>query len=430
LTDGRSASRLNRSAVRPRVGIFGNLGSGNIGNDASMEAVLRYFRSHHPGAILDAMCGGASDVATRYGIPAIPLYWYQTHDKRASGVQPIVLKVLGKGADVFRTAAWVRRHDVVIVPGMGVLEASLPLRPWGFPYAMFLLCVFGRLFGTKVALVSVGAGAIRQRLTRRLFDWAARLAFYRSYRNHESRDAMRQRGLDTARDPVYPDLAFYLPAPPPDAGDPRIVCVGVMAYYGSNDDRRNADQIYSSYVAVMKAFVRWLVDSGRKVRLIVGDTNGSDNKVVQEILADLRESRPGLGRSDVIAQPVISFADVMQAIQPAGSVVSIRFHNVLCALKLCKPTIAISYSAKHDALMTDMGLPEFRQPVRALDVELLIREFTGLQSRSEQVRQKLTELNARNERLLENQFTELSAALFPAGKPAQRPTEYRPAASG
>jgi polysaccharide pyruvyl transferase WcaK-like protein len=241
---------------------------------------------------------------------------------------------------------------------------------------------------------------------------------------------MRQRGLDTARDPVYPDLAFYLPAPPPDAGDPRIVCVGVMAYYGSNDDRRNADQIYSSYVAVMKAFVRWLVDSGRKVRLIVGDTNGSDNKVVQEILADLRESRPGLGRSDVIAQPVISFADVMQAIQPAGSVVSIRFHNVLCALKLCKPTIAISYSAKHDALMTDMGLPEFRQPVRALDVELLIREFTGLQSRSEQVRQKLTELNARNERLLENQFTELSAALFPAGKPAQRPTEYRPAASG
>jgi polysaccharide pyruvyl transferase WcaK-like protein len=430
LTAGGLACGLEQSAAQPRIGMFGNLGSGNIGNDASMEAVLRYFRSDHPGAVLDAMCGGATDVSARYGIPAIPLYWYQKLDKRVSGVPPILLKVLGKGADVFRTAAWVRRHDVVIVPGMGVLEASLPLRPWGFPYAMFLLCVFGRLFGTKVALVSVGAGAIRQRLTRRLLNWAARLAFYRSYRDPESREAMQQRGLDTTRDPVYPDLAFYLRPPPLDAGDPRIVCVGVMAYYGSNDDRRDAGEIYSSYVAAMKAFVRWLVDTGRQVRLIVGDTNGSDNNVVAEILADLRGSRPDLDRSGVIPQPVTCFADVMRAIQPAGSVVAIRFHNVLGALRLCKPTIAISYSAKHDALMTDMGLPGFCRRVRTLDVELLIRQFTELQGRSGQIRQTLTELNARNERLLQDQFTELSAALFPAGGPARRPAAYRTAASG
>ena len=55
MTAGKSAGRLKRSAAPPRVGLFGNLGSGNIGNDASMEAVLRYFRSHHPGAILDAI---------------------------------------------------------------------------------------------------------------------------------------------------------------------------------------------------------------------------------------------------------------------------------------------------------------------------------------------------------------------------------------
>ena len=69
-----------------------------------------------------------------------------------------------------RTASWVRRHDVVIVPGAGVLEASLPLWPWGMPYAMFLLSASGRLFGTKVALVSVGAGIINQRATRWLFQ--------------------------------------------------------------------------------------------------------------------------------------------------------------------------------------------------------------------------------------------------------------------
>jgi len=430
LTAGKSAGKLEPSAAPLRVGIFGNLGSGNIGNDASMEAVLRYFSSDHPSAILDAMCGGASEVTARYGIPAIPLYWYHLHDKWVSGLRAILLKVLGKAADVFRTAAWVRRHDVVIVPGMGVLEASLPLRPWGFPYAMFLLALFGRLFGTKVALVSVGAGDINQRLTRLLFDWAAKLAFYRSYRNPGSRDAMQRRGLDTTRDPVYPDLAYYLPAPPAEAGDARIVCVGVMAYYGSNDDRQNAAEIYSSYVAGMKDFVRWLADNGRQVRLIVGDTNGSDYKVVQEILADLRESRPDLDRSRVVASPVSSFADVMQAIQPAGTVVAVRFHNILAALKLCKPTIAISYSAKHDALMADTGLPGFCVPVGALDLQLLIRQLEELENCSERVRQSLTELNGRNERLLREQFTELSTALFPPGKPAGRSAAYRPAASG
>ena len=72
---------------------------------------------------------------------------------------------LGIFVDAYRTCAWVRRHDVVIVPGMGVLEATLPLRPWRTPYLMFLTCLSGRVFGTRVALVSVGANVIKQQLT-------------------------------------------------------------------------------------------------------------------------------------------------------------------------------------------------------------------------------------------------------------------------
>src|SRR5262249_18379550 len=34
----------------PRVGLFGKLGAGNIGNDASMESVLSYLRDHQPQA--------------------------------------------------------------------------------------------------------------------------------------------------------------------------------------------------------------------------------------------------------------------------------------------------------------------------------------------------------------------------------------------
>ena len=67
-----------------------------------------------------------NDCKPQYGIDAVPLQSYRERAEKASRGRAIVLKVLGKGIDAFRTAAWTRRHDVVIVPGMGVLETSLP----------------------------------------------------------------------------------------------------------------------------------------------------------------------------------------------------------------------------------------------------------------------------------------------------------------
>jgi len=405
-------SKSKRADAPPRVGLFGKLGAGNIGNDASMESVLNYLRTSHPDAIVDAMCTGPAEVSSRYGIDAIPVFWHHKFEEPTSSVYGIALKVLGKGIDVFRTASWARRHDAVIIPGAGVLEASLPLLPRGFPYSMFLVCASGKLFGTKVALVNVGAGAVKQRTTRWLFNSAARLAYFRSYRDPGAREAMRKRGLDVSKDHVYPDLAFALPAPPYEAGDPQTVCLGVMAYYGTNDDRQHADEIYATYVAGMKRFVRWLVDDGRRVRLLVGDTNGSDDGVVQEILADMAAYRPDLDPSTVMPEKVASFADVMEVMQPVGSVVAIRYHNILCAVRLCKPTISIGYSPKHDVLMTDMGLDDFREAVSSLDVDELIQRFIELETRSADLRQKMMARNATKGEQLEEGFAELSAALF------------------
>jgi polysaccharide pyruvyl transferase WcaK-like protein len=408
--------RRGQPTAAPRVGLFGLLGTGNIGNDASMESVLRYLRAEHGDAILDAMCKGPEHVRVHYGIEAIPLHWSQKYEQRTSGVTALALRVLGRGLDAFRTVSWVRRHDVVIVPGMGVLEATIPLRAWQTPYAMFLLCASGRIFGTKVALVSVGANVMNQRLTRWLFNWAARLAFYRSYRDIGSREAMRQRGLDTTRDPIYPDLVFSIPAPPYDPGDAQTVGVGVMAYRGTNDDRRQADDIYASYVEKMSFFVWWLVDSGRRVRLFVGDT--SDDCALQEILANLQTHRPDLEPGWVVAEHATSFAELTRAMEPVGTVVATRYHNVICALKLSKPTISLGYAAKNIAVMADAGLSEFCQFTNQLDVDLLIKQFTELENRSAQLRQKIAERNMTNARLLDDQFATLSIVLFKEVAPA------------
>ncbi|MFF1443075.1 polysaccharide pyruvyl transferase family protein [Streptomyces sp. NPDC058295] len=390
-----------------RVGVFGLLGSGNLGNDGSLEAVLGYLRAAHPEAAVDALCGGPEAVTTRFGIPATRLHWYRGEYRTASRAGAIGGKGLGKLVDVFRTAAWVRRHDVVIVPGMGVLEATLPLRPWGFPYSLFLLCATGRLFGTRVALVGVGAAAIGNRPTRTLVRWSARLATYRSYRDALSRDAMRAMGVDTARDEVYPDLAFALPtpqasAPPPVPGP---VCVGVMDFHGGDDDRARAEEIHRRYLDGTTRFVRALVEDGRAVRLLTGDE--CDAAVVAAIL-------DAVDSPLVTAAEAASLADLMKEIAAADTVVATRYHNLVCALKVGTPTLALSYAAKSDALMAQMGLGAYCHPAREVDADRLLEQFRAVEKQSAELRRTLTERNLAAARRLQHQFTALTAALFPA----------------
>ena len=421
MTSLRAATkRTGAKAVAPRVGLAGLLGSGNLGNDGSLEAMFAYLAAQHSDATVDCMCSGPDEITTRYGVPATRLRWAATDTAGPPGVMALAAKglkaPLGIIIDAFRTASWVRRHDVVIVPGTGVLEATIAVRPWHTPYSMFLVCASGRLFGTKVALVSVGAAEVRQPLMRWLITSAARLAYYRSYRDTFSRDAMRRMGLDTSEDAVYPDLAFALRPPrgvPVAAG---TVGVGVMDYYGGNDDRQQADQLRAFYVENMKSFVLWLVEHGRVVRMFTTDVH--DERIMHEVIAALRAHRPELGPSQLIAEPVPGLDELLRQIASVDTVIASRYHGVLYALKLAKPTLAIGYAAKFGALMAEMGLAEFCQSAASVDAGRLTEQFMDLESRSPQLRQAMTERTAANARLLDHQFTTLSALLFRTAAPA------------
>ena len=261
--------------------------------------------------------------------------------------------MLGKGIDAYRVASWVRKHDAVIAPGAGVLEVTLPVGPWWYPYAMFLVSVSGRVTGTKVAMVSVGAREAGQRLTRRFVTTAAKLAFYCSYRDTGSYDAMRRAGVDVTNDHVYPDLAFALPVPPAP-GRPADRRGGYHGLLRQNEDREQETEVHASYVEKMKHFVRWLA----------GTATGSGCSPVttcgtvpwwRRSWTTCGPTRPRTPTS-AVADAVTSLEALMREMARVGTVVGIRYHNLVCALKLGKPTVSLSYASKHDFLMADMGL--------------------------------------------------------------------------
>jgi polysaccharide pyruvyl transferase WcaK-like protein len=97
-------------------------------------------------------------------------------------------------------------------------------------------------------------------------------------------------------------------------------------------------------------------------------------------------------------------------------VVATRYHNVICALKLCKPTISLGYSEKFRPLMASMGLSDFVQFAYEMDFDRLIEQFKDLTGRQVELQQTMAERNEANRLSLARQFDELSAALFPGAR--------------
>ena len=301
-----------------RVGLFGRLGSGNLGNDATLEAVLAHLARDRADAALDAMSSSPEQVRAQYGFPAIHLHWL--HSGTSVRWRPAALLLtavrigVGLVVDTWRTARWVRGHDIVIVPGMGVLEATLPVRPWQLPWSLFLLSAFGRVFRTQVALVCVGASPIPRGANRWLLTMATRLASYRSFRDEYSRDVMRRMGVDTREDPVYADLVFSLPAPEATA-DPATVAVGVMAWYGADADQEAPQDVHEAYLTTISEFIAWLLRTGHRVRLLVGDA--VDEAVAQAIVRDQLARTPNADASALSFEPVSDFTSLLR--QVAGN---------------------------------------------------------------------------------------------------------------
>ncbi len=186
---------------------------------------------------------------------------------------------------------------------------------------------------------------------------------------------------------------------------PGTVCVGVMDFHGGNDDRARADEIYSRYLGGTIRFVRTLVEEGRPVRLLTGDR--CDETVVAAILEAVDSPL-------VTAAEPTSLDDLMNEMVAADTVVAVRYHNLICALKTGTPALALSYAAKSDALMERMGLGAFCHPAREVDADRLLEQFRALEKRAPELRQTLTERNQAAARQLDDQFSSLTAAVFPA----------------
>lgn len=401
--DGKAVALL---PARPRIALFGQFGSGNVGNDASLDAMIRGLGARLPLAEFIIVCSGPAEAGATFRLPAVswvrpPLRsaWLRRLNTLLKGIPH---KLLGP----FRTAGILRRYDVLLVPGTGFLD-DFGERPAGGPYTILKWVLVARLMGLRVEMVSIGAGPVERRPSLVMMMAAARLAHRLSFRDAASRDFVMRNAHIARPMAVCPDLAFSLPAQAagaPNRAEPLVL--GVMRYRGW----LNADAgIYETYIAKLTRFARTIIEGGRRIRLVIGET--ADETAV----VDLRASLAALGGDRLVDRtdytPARTLHDVIAQMAGAELAVATRFHNVVAALLTATPVISLSYGAKNDILLSDMGLGAFTAHVERFEPDWLAERVAALAAERHRHARTIEQKVASYRAALAIQYDSLAASL-------------------
>lgn len=413
-----------------RIAFLGIFGSGNLGNDASLEAMLQFVRRARPDAKLTCVCPQPAEVRQVYGIDAVRMSWPGFATPWFRVLNTLLFRLPTRIVNLIRAVIHARRFDLIIIPGTGIFD-DFGEGPWGVPLGLFRWCLACQLTRKPLALVSIGAGPIHHPVSRWFMLKSAAIARYRSYRDALSRNYMKSVGFDSQADPIYPDLAFGLHAPqaakardgaPP--GDTLTVGLGIMTYYGWRNDTEKGAALFDAYLLKLQAFLTELLQRGYRVRLLLGDR--VDQLALTTLMQRVQTAMPGLAADRLSAPEAASLGELMSIIAETDVVVATRFHNIVGALSMGKPVISIGYAQKNDVLLGQMGLSEFCQSIERLDVDLLRRQFDRLIAEREHHARAIWAKTDELRRQLGAQEAVITELLLgrPGGTPAQAPAPH------
>lgn len=312
-----------------RIALLGNFGVGNHGNDATLEAAGEMLRRLFPQA--QQVCIAPNGAALRAGMEHIPL----DAQRRGAG---LAARGAGKLADLAHAARAARGLDLLVLPGTGLFDVGPRESALGWPFALWRWTRAAAKAGADCWILNMGCAPAPNGLTRALLAGAARRACYHSYRDEYSLAAMRAAGLARDDAQVVPDLVFGLEALPPKGAQAEAIGLGVMARnWPSAAHERD-------YIENLAAVAQGVLAGGRKVRLLIGEDR---DETVREAVRTLVP--------EVEAPAIRNVHDLMAAMQDVRAIAATRFHNIVCALKLAKPTVCISYDRRHEEMMAAFG---------------------------------------------------------------------------
>jgi len=437
-----SGRQVSGNGMIRKIGLLNHMGAGNLGDDATQDAVMQNVRRRWPDAEIVLFSMNPADTSSRHGVPSYPIrieFGYLA--ERNANVRPAadgkVKSLLRKCRPVFlllhgikRAAIRVRRTlldeplflirsllilrslDLLIISGGGQLLDSWG-GPWKFPYTIFKWTLLAKLSGKKCYFLNVGAGPLAHPLAKWSVRKALSLADYISFRDAQSSKLIESIGFK-GQSQVAPDCVYALefsapPASRTSAQEGPLVGISPMAYCDPRVYWQKDSAVYERFIHNVACFGDWLGRNHCRLALFTTDI-WFDLRTIREVDALLESTNrhPGPRR---VKYEIAELNELLSTMLSMDYVVTCRFHGVVFAHLLNKPVIALSHHSKVSALMSELGLQKYCVDIRNCDLNLLQETFRSLQANQEEIRARMAEKAAIYRRDLWAQFDRL----FPQG---------------
>ena len=407
-----------------KVGIFGHVGTKNLGDETIIAAVIQNVRRSFPDAEVCAFTFHPEDTRLRHGIPAFPIR--RVHPQPASqgaspngessatpprregdGIRttlkkiPLLYPCLKRIRDGFRSLAGLLEEarflaksyrnlkgtNLLMVAGSGQLTDHSG-GPWGYPYTFFKWSLLARATGTKLAFLSIGTSWVDSPLSRFFLRFALSQAGYCSYRDEYSKEQIEKWG-PRGEVIVAPDLAYSFempktPARPRPFSSLPVVGINPIPFFHETMWHQADKQLYDEYVKTQSEFASWLIRRGYFVIFFPTQLR-ADPVAIQDIVRTLECSHPEPSGYRTVDPPMNSHEDLISVMNGMDFVVAARFHGVLISHLLHKPVLAISYHAKTANLSAQMGQPECALDIDACTLDALTNRFLFVESHSKKI---------------------------------------------
>ncbi|HEV3227695.1 MAG TPA: polysaccharide pyruvyl transferase family protein, partial [Acidimicrobiales bacterium] len=217
--------------------------------------------------------------------------------------------------------------------------------PFNLPYHL-ARPLYRRIAGDGiVAAIGLGAGPLTTRSGRWLVRKALRRAAVVTVRDEPSRQLLESVGV---RARTTADLAFGLPIPDAAAADRLVVCLRPWS------DRRRRMPVGSRLQqelpawflpAMARALDATATASGLPVHFVALQAD-RDHEVHEQVAAAMHSPT-------TLVRPTLNA--VLDEVGTGAVVVSMRYHGVVAATLAGRPSVAIGYSPKVDALALELG---------------------------------------------------------------------------
>lgn len=423
------------------VGLLVHLGGGNLGDDATLDAVMQNIKSRWPHAEIIGLSMNPSDTRPRHGIPAYAIRRSTWSPGLTSGNVNPAANAAGTGATNFRTKVKsllrkcpplfrtlqqlkeiaaelffifkslrvIRSIDLLVICGGGQLIDCWG-GPWEFPYTIYKWILLAKIFRVKRIFLNVGAGPLNHPLSLFFIRQALFCSDYVSFRDSKSRNLVQQIGF-TGKSRVVTDCVYSLNFPKYDTdglekSEIPIVGISPMAYCFPGRYWKEDRTQYDLFIQKLAVFGSHLINSGYRIALFTSDI-WFDVETIQD-LKNAIESKVDVARRQWITDRTVNtLEEFLSETSSVDYVVTCRFHGVVFAHLLGKPLLAISYHPKVITLMNDIGISEYYVDIDSFDSDFLLNKFSLLTRNTGQVKTRMAETLMQYRKMLAEQFDDL-----------------------